>query len=81
MLVTGDIDNNVHPGNTFRMANALIQAGKNFDLIVLPGQRHGYQYKAGEFYQRRMWFHFAKYLLGDDSADRFYEIDGFNRRY
>ncbi len=81
LLVTGDIDNNVHPGNTFRMANALIQAGKNFDLIVLPGQRHGYQYKAGEFYQRRMWFHFAKYLLGDDSADRFYEIDGFNRRY
>ncbi|MDE6451915.1 MAG: S9 family peptidase [Odoribacter sp.] len=81
LLVTGDIDNNVHPGNTLRMANALIQAGKNFDLVMLPGQRHGYQNKAGEFYQRKMWFHFAKYLLGDSSADRFYEIDGFDRRY
>ncbi len=81
LLVTGDIDNNVHPGNTLRMANALIQAGKNFDLVMLPGQRHGYQNKAGEFYQRKMWFHFAKYLLGDKSADYYYEIDGFNRRY
>ncbi len=81
LLVTGDIDNNVHPGNTLRMANALIQAGKNFDLVMLPGQRHGYQNKAGEFYQRKMWFQFAKYLLGDKSADYYYEIDGFNRRY
>lgn len=81
LLVTGDIDNNVHPGNTFRMANALIEAGKNFDLIVLPGQRHGYGYKAGEFYQRKMWYHFAKYLLGDYSADQYYEIDGFDKRH
>ena len=81
LLVTGDVDNNVHPGNTLRMANALIQAGKNFDLIVLPGQRHGYQGKASEFYQRRMWFHFAKYLLGDSRADWFYEIDAFDRRH
>ncbi len=81
LLVTGDMDNNVHPGNTLRMANALIQAGKNFDLVILPGQRHGYQARASEFYQRKMWFHFAKYLLGDSSADDFYEIDGFNRRH
>ena len=25
MLVTGDVDNNVHPGGTIRMANALIE--------------------------------------------------------
>ena len=81
LLVTGDIDNNVHPGNTLRMAHALIEAGKNFDLIVLPGQRHGYGGKASEFYQRRMWYHFAKYLLGDSRADWFYEIDGFDRRH
>lgn len=80
LLVTGDVDNNVHPGNTLRMANALIQAGKNFDMVVLPGQRHGFYDKAGEFYQRKMWFHFAKYLLGDHSADSFYEIDGFGKR-
>lgn len=81
LLVTGDIDNNVHPGNTLRMADALIRAGKNFDFVMLPGQRHGFQGVAGEFYQRKMWFHFAKYLLGDSSADSFYEIDGFDKRY
>lgn len=80
LLVTGDVDNNVHPGNTYRMADALIQAGKNFDMVVLPGQRHGFRDKPSEFYQRKMWFHFAKYLLGDYSADQYYQIDGFERR-
>jgi dipeptidyl-peptidase-4 len=36
MLSTGDIDNNVHPGNTTRVANALIKANKRFDLVILP---------------------------------------------
>lgn len=81
LLVTGDMDNNVHPGQTLRMANALIRAGKNFDLVVLPGQGHNYYYLPDEFFQRKMWFHFAKYLLGDTSSDYFYEIDGFDRRH
>lgn len=39
MLVHGDIDNNVHPGNTLRVADALIRAGKRFDMLLLPQQR------------------------------------------
>ena len=39
MLSTGDVDNNVHPANTIRMANALIKAGKRFEFVMLPGQR------------------------------------------
>ncbi|MGZ8538642.1 MAG: DPP IV N-terminal domain-containing protein, partial [Flavisolibacter sp.] len=42
LLTTGDIDNNVHPAATIRMANALIKANKRFDFVVLPGQRHAY---------------------------------------
>lgn len=42
MLVHGDIDNNVHPGNTLRVADALIRAGKRFDMLLLPQQRHGF---------------------------------------
>lgn len=79
MLVTGDADNNVHPGNTFRMADALIKAGKNFDLVVLPGVAHSFGGVYGEFYQRKMWYHFAKYLLDDFSSERFNEIDQYNR--
>lgn len=79
MLVTGDADRNVHPANTMQMVNALLRAGKNFDLVVLPGQSHFYDGEAEQFYQRKMWFHFAKYLLGDFSSDHFREIDAFMR--
>ncbi|MCD6332004.1 MAG: DPP IV N-terminal domain-containing protein [Bacteroidales bacterium] len=64
LLVTGDIDNNVHPGNTIRMANALMQAGKRFDFMIMPGQRHGYG-KYSRYFERLMWYYFAEYLLGD----------------
>ena len=79
MLVTGDVDNNVHPANTLRMADALLKAGKNFDLVILPGQAHGFMGIQQAFYQRKMWFHFAKHLLGDYSSDQFREIDAYMR--
>ncbi|MBE3135663.1 MAG: prolyl oligopeptidase family serine peptidase, partial [Acidobacteria bacterium] len=39
---TGDIDNNVHPANTYRLADALIKANKRFEFYIVPGQRHSY---------------------------------------
>lgn len=36
MLVTGDMDKNVNPAHTYRMAQALIEAGKDFDMLVIP---------------------------------------------
>jgi len=80
MLVTGDEDSNVHPGNTIRMADALIRAGKNFDFVLLPGQAHGFSGIQQAFYQRKMWYHFAKHLLGDYSCEQFRAIDEFNRK-
>ena len=52
MLVHGDIDNNVHPGNTLRVADALIRAGKRFDMLLLPQQRHGFGDMDEDFYWR-----------------------------
>ena len=66
LITTGDIDNNVHPANTLRLAAALIKAGKRFDFFVFPGQRHGY----GNMNDYWFWIradYFAKYLLGDFS--------------
>ena len=63
MLVTGDADNTVNPANTYRMVSALILAKKDFELVVLPGQRHGYMGFAKEYYSRKMWQHFTRYLL------------------
>jgi dipeptidyl aminopeptidase/acylaminoacyl peptidase len=66
-LVTGDIDNNVHPGATIRMANELIKANKRFDFILLPTQRHGF----GNMTEYNFWLradHFTKHLLGNTES-------------
>ena len=68
LLVTGDMDKNVHHANTLRMVDALIKAKKNFEMIVLPGNGHGFGGKADAFFERKLWYHFAKYLLGDEST-------------
>ncbi len=77
MLSTGDIDNNVHPGNTIRVANALIRANKRFELLLLPGQRHAYT-DMTEYFFWRMADYFSKWLIGDDS-DRPVDIEEMDR--
>ena len=64
LLATGDMDNNVHPANTIRMAEALIKANKRFDFVLLPGQRHGFG-DMTEYFFWKMGEYFAEYLLGD----------------
>ena len=64
LLIHGDIDNNVHPGNSTRVADALIAAGKRFDFMVMPGQRHSFG-KYSKYKERMMWYYFAEHLLGD----------------
>ncbi|WP_299703979.1 DPP IV N-terminal domain-containing protein [uncultured Pontibacter sp.] len=66
MLATGDVDNNVHPAGTIRMANALIKANKRFDFVLLPGQRHGFG-DMTEYFFWMMGDYFTKHLLGDFS--------------
>ncbi len=67
LLMHGDIDNNVNPANSIRVANALIKAGKRFDYMIVPGQRHGF----GDMTEYMFWRladYFNNYLLGDFSG-------------
>jgi dipeptidyl-peptidase-4 len=76
LICTGDIDNNVHPANTIRLANALIKANKRFDFFLFPGQRHGY----GDMNEYFFWLradYFCKHLIGDYSQD--VDIEEINR--
>ncbi|MEK7728625.1 MAG: S9 family peptidase [candidate division KSB1 bacterium] len=41
LILHGSVDNNVHPGNTIQLLDALIKAQKKFDLTFYPEQRHG----------------------------------------
>lgn len=69
MLVHGDIDNNVHPANTIRVVNALIRANKRFDMLILPGQRHGFG-DMNEYFFWRLADYYAEWLIGDSERHK-----------
>lgn len=79
LVITGDEDNNVHPGQSLRLVSALIDAGKNFDMLVLPGQGHQYKGAKDLFWRRKIWFYFAKHLLGDDRADYYTNMEDYKK--
>jgi len=62
-LLHGLMDDNVPPQNTLVVVEALIKANKDFDLLLLPSQRHGYGID-GPYVMRRRWDYFVKHLLG-----------------
>ena len=64
LLVHGDIDENVHPGCTLRVVDALIRSNKRFDMLLLPGQRHGFG-DMNEYFFWRMADYFSEHLLGE----------------
>jgi len=68
LLTTGDVDNNVHHANTFRMAEALIKANKRFDFFIFPGARHGYG-SMGDYWFWLRAEYFAQHLLGAERPD------------
>jgi dipeptidyl-peptidase-4 len=63
LLAHGTVDDNVPPYNTLLVVDALIKANKDFDLLMLPNQRHGYG-TAANYMTRRRWDYFVRYLLG-----------------
>jgi dipeptidyl-peptidase-4 len=62
LLAHGTMDNNVPPYNTLLIVDQLIKTNKDFDLLLLPNNAHGYT--AGSYMQRRRWDYFTKWLLG-----------------
>ena len=61
LLITGDMDINVHMAHTIRLANALMQANKRFDLMLIPGADHGL---GSPYYVNLIRYYFIENLLG-----------------
>ena len=61
MLVVGELDRNVDPASTLQVVNALIEADKDFDFLLVPGGGHG---SGGAFGVRKRNDHFVRHLLG-----------------
>jgi dipeptidyl aminopeptidase/acylaminoacyl peptidase len=66
-LIVGEMDTNVPPESTMRFVDALIRAGKDFDLLVVPGANHG---APSPITQRRMDDFFVRHLLDTEPPDR-----------
>ena len=63
LLAHGTLDSNVPPENTLLVVEALIKANKDFDLLMLPNQRHGYG-DMSNYMTRRRWDYFVRHLMG-----------------
>ncbi|MFZ0334463.1 MAG: DPP IV N-terminal domain-containing protein [Candidatus Acidiferrales bacterium] len=74
LLAHGTIDNNVPPYNTLLVVDALIKANKDFDLLMLPNERHGYADDTS-YMTRRRWDYFVRYLLGAEPPHE-YKMQG-----
>ena len=61
LLSVAEMDTNVDPASTMQVVNALIKAGKVFDLLVLPGQGHT---PGGAYGERKRFDFFVRHLLG-----------------
>lgn len=61
MLVVGELDDNVDPASTMQVADALIKANKDFELVVIPGAAHTMGESFGE---HKRYDFFVRHLLG-----------------
>ena len=64
LLTHGSLDDNVNPSATFKLAEALIKADKDFDLVIFPSQRHGYSGDFRKYFIKKRWNYFIEHLLG-----------------
>jgi dipeptidyl-peptidase-4 len=65
LLIHGELDDNAHPYHTMRLADALIKADKDFDMVLIPGVEHALIGRMHYLY-RRTWDFFARHLHGTE---------------
>ena len=58
----GTLDTNVPPNNTLMLVSKLMDANKDFDLLMFPNSGHGF--RQGDYWMRRRWDYFVKNLIG-----------------
>lgn len=73
LLIHGDMDDNTPPTMTMQMANALIAANRDFDMLLLPNRNHDLvdvsKGKAAPrglepYVLRKRWDYFVEHLIG-----------------
>ncbi|MBT4603233.1 MAG: prolyl oligopeptidase family serine peptidase [Bacteroidetes Order II. Incertae sedis bacterium] len=62
LIAHGTMDSNVPPNNTLQLVTKLMDANKDFDLLMFPNSRHGF--RQGSYWMRKRWDYFVKHLIG-----------------
>lgn len=69
LLMHGGADDNVHPALTLQVVQALVDANKDFDLLIVPNA--GHDLMAGGYPIRRQWDYFVRHLLGAEPPEEY----------
>ena len=73
LLAHGMMDDNVPPSNTLLMVQALIEAEKDFDLVIFPEAKHGFG--NSRYFMKKRWNYFVKHLHNIEPPEDFYFKD------
>jgi dipeptidyl aminopeptidase/acylaminoacyl peptidase len=68
LITCGEIDENATVDHTYALADALMKAGKRFDLKIWPGVDH---YAIGPYALMTFWDHFVRSLLEQEPPREF----------
>ncbi|MFE5872537.1 DPP IV N-terminal domain-containing protein [Streptomyces roseifaciens] len=63
LLVHGEMDDQVHVGHTLRLADRLIAADKDFELLIVPGAEHTF-IDCLAYVRKRCWDFLVRELMG-----------------
>lgn len=63
LLGYGDLDENALPASTLQFIDALIKAGRRYDLVYMPNLTHKFS-TGGDYFTLRRWDYFTQHLLG-----------------
>ncbi len=73
LLAHGMMDDNVPPSNTLLMVQALIEAEKDFDLVIFPEAKHGFG--NSRYFMKKRWNYFVKHLHNIEPPEDFHFKD------
>ncbi|MCO5223180.1 MAG: prolyl oligopeptidase family serine peptidase, partial [Thermomicrobiales bacterium] len=62
LLIHGETDRDITLHNTMRLIDKLIEANRDFDLLVVPGDDHVFS-RRRHYVERRTWDHLVRHLL------------------
>ncbi|MBB5121176.1 peptidase S9 [Streptomyces eurocidicus] len=63
LLVHGEMDDRVHPDHTLRLADRLVAADKDFELLIVPGAEHMF-IDCLAYVRKRSWDFLVRELMG-----------------